>query len=240
MYIIVTDIFMMIIGIISYERVIRKINNIGEVIIKPSVDTNSGNNVKLLNVKNGVDTISNNSIEYILKQYDKNYMIQEKIKQHKTFEKLNPSCVNTIRINTYICEGKIYCSPISMRIGRNGSIVDNAHAGGLQIGIKEKGMLEKYAFSEYGQKFEKHPDTNVKFENYEIPKVLDMVKFTKKYHYKVPHMGIIAWDLTLDEEENIVIIETNIMCPSIWFPQYANGKAFFGENTEKMIRMLKE
>ena len=231
-------IIILIIGIISYENLIEKIRDIGEIIIKPSVDTNSGNNVKLLNIKNGIDIISNNSIESILNKYDKNYMIQEKIKQHKKYEKLNPSSVNTIRINTYICDEKIYCSPISMRIGRNGNIVDNVHAGGLQIGIKENGKLEKWAFTELGQKFEKHPDTNVKFENYEIPKINEMIDFTKKNHYKIPHMGIIAWDLALDEDENIVIIETNIACPSIWYPQYGNGNSFFEKNTEKMLRML--
>ena len=230
---------MMIIGIIDYNYAMEKIKNIGEVIIKPSVDSNSGRNVNLLNIKNGMDLNSNISMEEILKKYKENYIIQEKIHPNKQFSKLNPSSVNTIRINTYICEGKVYCAPLAMRIGRMGSIVDNAHAGGITIGIKNDGTLKKYAFLENGQKFDKHPDTNVKFEGYKIPKIPEMIELAKKYHYKIPHMGIIAWDLTLDEEEKIVIIEANISCPSIWFPQYVNGEGFFGDNTEKMIRMLK-
>ena len=231
---------MIIIGILSYEKVLEKLNNIGEVIIKPSIDTDSGNNVNLLNISKGIDINSNKKIEDILKQYKQNYLIQEKIKQHESFSKLNPTSVNTIRINTYICDGQVYCAPIAMRIGRNGNIVDNAHAGGIAVGINKNGNLRKYAFTEYGEKFDKHPDTNVIFENYKIPKINEMIEITKKYHHRIPHMGIIAWDLTLDENENIVIIEANISCPSIWFPQYVNGEAFFGENTEKMIRMLKK
>ena len=226
-------------GIIDKEKAINKIYNIGEVIIKPSVDSSSGNKVNLLNIKEGKDLISNMSINDILKEYGKNFIIQEKIKQHKDFSKINPSSVNTIRINTYICEGKVYCSPIVMRIGRDGKIVDNAHAGGIAVGLDENGILKKYAFSEMGEKFTKHPNTNIKFEGYKLPKIGEMVEFTKKYHYRVPHMGIIAWDLALDENENIVIIEINISCPGIWLPQYVNGQSFFGDNTEKMIRMLK-
>ena len=225
-------------GIITYDEALAKISNIGEVIIKPSVETSSGNNVDLLNIKDGIDEISGRGIEEIFKKYNMNYMVQEKLKQHESFAKLNPSSVNTIRINTYICEGKLYSSPIAMRIGRYGSIVDN---GNLFIGVKENGELRKFAFTKFdGQKFAEHPDTKIKFENYKLPMIPQMVNFAKKYHYKIPHMGIIAWDLALDKDENIVIIEANISCPSVWFPQYCNGEPFFGKNTEKMIRMLKE
>ena len=98
----------------------------------------------------------------------------------------------------------------------------------------------EYAFLQTGEKFDEHPDNHIKFKGYKIPRVLEMIEFAKSNHYRIPNMGIIAWDLTLDAEENIVIIETNIQCPSIWFPQYSTGEAFFGENTEKMIQMLKK
>lgn len=222
------------------EEALKKLKNIGKVIIKPSVDTSSGSNVCLLNIENGIDIISNKTINEILEKYKKNYMIQEVIKQHECLQKLNSSSVNTIRINTYVCDEKVYSSPVAIRIGRNGSIVDNAHAGGIQVGIKNDSTLRKYAFTEYGEKFEEHPDTKVKFENYKILRVQDMIEFAKRYHYKIPHMGIIAWDFTLDKDENIVLIETNITSPTVWFPQYTNGESFFGENTEKMIKKLKE
>ena len=120
-------------GIITYHEAIKKLENIGEVIIKPTIDTNSGNNVRLINIQNGQDIISHENIEEILKKYKSNFTIQEKIKPHPTFSKLNPTSINTIRVNTYICDGKVYASPTTMRIGRYGKIVDNAHGGGLQL-----------------------------------------------------------------------------------------------------------
>ena len=227
-------------GLIQYNDALERIKNIGEVIIKPSIDTSSGKSVRLLNIKNGIDSFTQKPIEQIFNEYNKNYMIQERIKQHEIFARLNRTSVNTIRINTYICEGRVYISPLIMRMGRNGSIVDNAHAGGIAVGIKDNGYLRRYSFTEYGEKYERHPDTGIKFDGYKLIKINEMIDFVKKYHYRIPHMGIIAWDLTLDEEENIVIIETNITCPGIWISQYCNAEPFFGENTEKMIRKLKE
>lgn len=224
-------------AIISKEEAADIIKNAGVVIIKPTVDTNSGNNVKLLNIKNGIDKVSGEKVEDILKEYGKNFIVQERIKPNKIFAKLNPSSINTVRINTYICDSKVHVAPISMRIGRDGNICDNAHAGGIQIGIKNSKLL-KFAMNDSGEKFDRHPDTGVIFENYSIPRVNDMIEFAKKYHYRVPHIGCIAWDFTVDEEGYIVLIETNMNCPTLWFPQYTTGDAFFGENTVKMIENL--
>ena len=200
-------------GIITYQKAVEILSNIGEVIIKPAIDSDSGTNVRLLNIKNGVDVNSNQPIEDILKKYKKNYLIQEKVIPHKALAKLYPNSINTIRINTYVCDA---------------------------VGITSDGKLMKYAFSQKGDKFEKHPNTNIKFEGYEIPKLKEMIEFTKKYHYRIHHIGIIGWDLTVDENNNIVIIEANASCPSLWFPQYCTGEGFFGENTEKMIKMLNQ
>ena len=109
---------------------------------------------------------------------------------------------------------------------------------GIAVGVKEDGTLRKYAFSEFGEKYERHPDSHIVFENYQLIRIPELIEFAKKYHHRVPHMGIIAWDFTVDEEENLIIIETNIACPGIWISQQVNGESFFGENTEKMIRML--
>ncbi len=225
-------------GIITLKKTIEILYNIGESVIKPSSDTSSGKNVRILNVENGIDSISNEHIEEILKKYGKNFVVQEKIKPHKDFAKLYPTAINTVRINSYICDGKVYIAPIALRLGRNNSYVDNSHAGGIAVGVTSEGKLMKYAFSQDGEKFDKHPNTNIVFENYQLPKIKEMIEFTKKNHYRFLHMGIVAWDLTVDENNNIVVIEANITAPSLWFPQYCTGEAFFGENTEKMIKML--
>lgn len=227
-------------GLIRRLDAVKLLKNKGELIIKPSIDTNSGDGVSLINIVGDVDELSGKTIDEIFDDYRDNFVVQKKIIQNKQFSRLNSSSVNTIRVNTYICDDKVYCSPVAMRIGRSGKVVDNAHAGGIHIGVTDDGKLMKYAFTEMGNKFSKHPDSKVVFENYFIPKIKEIKKFAIDNHYRIPHMGIIAWDFTVDNNDKIVLIEANISCPSIWLNQYPTGQAFFGDNTEKMINLIRK
>ena len=128
--------------------------------------------------------------------------------------------------------------PIVLRIGRNGSIVDNAHAGGLFIYISDDGILSKYAFSEKQDRFDRHPNSGVIFKNYKIDFITQLLNCSKKMHLNTPQLGVISWDLTIDENEKIVLIEANTRGQSIWFPQMSSGKPAFGDNTEKMLQII--
>jgi hypothetical protein len=44
----------------------------------------------------------------------------------------------------------------------------------------------------------------------------------------------------IDSDNNVTLIETNIVSQTIWFPQMGNGVAFFGDNTDKMIRLARK
>ena len=101
-------------------------------------------------------------------------------------------------------------------------------------------MLRKQAFSEYGESFEEHPDSRVVFEGYEIPGVQKLGEAAKRLHTRLPHLGIISWDLTLDENKTPVLIEMNLERQSAWFPQMVNGEPLFGDNTAKMLELIRK
>ena len=46
-------------------------------------------------------------------------------------------------------------------------------------------------------------------------------------------------DLTLDRDNVIVLIEVNTIGQTVWFPQMANGKSAFGDNTAEILHTLK-
>ena len=71
--------------------------------------------------------------------------------------KLHEDSVNTLRIAT-LHDGKepVVLSAV-VRMGANGSTVDNASNGGLFCGIKDNGHLTKYGYNRKGEAFEKHP-----------------------------------------------------------------------------------
>jgi len=229
-------------NIINGQEFVKINQNIGSAVIKPTIESSSGNSVQILYIEDGVDLLTGKSLTEILSTYRKNYIIQEKIKPHKSFKKIYKDSINTIRLITYTIEGEVYHAPISLRIGTGGSEVDNIHAGGLSITVADNGELNKYAYKlGYGEKkqqYEYHPNSNIKFENYSIPFIPEMINLGYKLHGATPHIGIASWDFTLDSKSNINLIEVNLLGQSVWFPQMLSGESLFGENTEDILKLI--
>jgi hypothetical protein len=176
----------------------------------------------------------------LLKIYKKDFLIQEIVKNSKDLYNMNPTSLNTFRVITYILKGKIYYMPIILRIGRNGKFLDNAHQGGIFIGVKDDGSLLRTAVSEFNEKYNSHTDTNIVFENYKISSFQKVIEAAIKLQSLIPHIGCINWDLTLDENEDVVLIEGYMIGGSFWLIQMAHGVSGFGENTAEVLRLVKE
>lgn len=222
-------------NIITKQEAEEIIKTIDECVIKPTTDSSSGEGVKLLK---GYKEIKNNFFNNLEYSYS---ILQEKIIQSVKLSNLNSSSVNTFRIMTYILDSQVYVSLITLRIGCRGSFVDNSHAGNLSIAVKKNGILEKIAYQGIGgteiHKYKKHPDSNIIFENYKIEEVKNIVKVVKKLHLKFPEIGVISWDITLDNNDIPVIIEANLLGQSAWF-QIVTKKSLFAGREEKMLKSL--
>ncbi len=230
-------------NIVSLDKAIELLRNIGEAVIKPTVDSSSGKNVCIIEMSHGKDKRTGKTAKEIIQKYKNNFIVQERIKPCIELETLYSSSINTIRVISYILNNSVHILPISLRIGGNGSEVDNIHAGGMSIGVKNDGTLRKYAYRlGYGDSFEKytqHPDTNVIFEGYKLSFIDDLIMTAKKLHGMTANIGIISWDFTIDNNGSIVVIEANYKGQSVWFPQMLSGEALFGENTANVLKLLK-
>lgn len=224
---------------ISSNQAIEILSSSGDLFIKPSIDTNSGIGCSIINVKNGVDTYSKESIEKLLKQYNGDFIVQRVVKCSDSIRKLYPNSVNTFRVTTYRWKDKIYYFPITMRLGMGGSNIDNAHAGGICVGIKDDGKLLKVAKTEFKKEYLQHPDTNVIFEDYQVLNFKRVIEDAKRMHTLIPQIGIIWWDYTIDENEDPVLIEANFFRGSNWSQQICHGTGVFEENTEEVLEWLK-
>ena len=129
--------------------------------------------------------------------------------------------------------------PIVMRFGQGGNKIDNAHAGGILVGVNDDGTLHKKSFTEFNDRLTEHPDTHIAFEGYKIPYVDKLINAAKKMHMLIPQLGCYNWDFTLNEKGNPVLIEVNIVGGSIWAAQMAHGKGVFGDKTAEVLQWLK-
>ncbi len=225
--------------IISYEEAVSVLDNIGECIIKPTLDSSSGDSVILCDFKSGLDRRSGKPVPEIIALYGENFIVQEKIVPSRTLMKLYPYSVNTFRVITYLVDDKIEHAPVTLSMGRGGNHVDNIQAGGLSVAVSDDGQLNEEGYTHFQETYKYHPDTGTVFEDLKLSKVEEIIEVAKKMHEKTPHMRMISWDITLDENEHVVLLEFNLYGQSVWFPQMVSGKSIFGENTEEMIKMIR-
>ncbi len=213
------------------ERAIKKCENLNDCIIKPSL-LSKGRGVKKLYIENGKDCISGKTVDEILTQYDKNYIIQEVVRQHPRMKVLNPSSLNTLRIMTYRSGMEILVVYVAVRIGRKDQILDNQTAGGISAQVNDQGQIAKYAFGAAGDDFVTTTDSGIILEGYEIPSYQEVIECVKKAHFDLPFFDIVGWDMAIGENGEPILIEWNAKVgPS----QTACGTGL-GKYTERIIK----
>jgi hypothetical protein len=152
------------------------------------------------------------NMEYSLAKFKdmiiSNFIIQERIHQHESLLKLHPYSVNSIRAITALYDGNPILLFSIFRVGNNGCSVDNWSNGGIMIGIDSKtGKLNKYGYLKpgSGRRVIKHPETNIVFENYQIPYFKQMKHLVITLHRYFYGIHSIAWDVAITETGPIVI-----------------------------------
>ncbi len=218
---------------VSEIEAINLCQNMDGVIIKPTMEM-QGNGVKLLKIKDGKTNVNDLTIGELFKQYNRNFLIQERVRQHKDIAALNPTSVNTMRILTYRSGMEVLIIYSVIRIGRSGQVIDNQCAGGISTAITKDGKLGKSAFGGYTEDNILVTDTGITLDGYQLPSYDKAIEFVKRLHMKLPYFNIIGWDVSIEENGDPILIEYNTN-PGLSQSAFCSG---MGENTERIIREL--
>lgn len=142
---------------------------------------------------------------------DNDYLFQAVVRQHEGMSALYPHSLNTLRV--LVGQDESGARPLSaiVRMGSDGRPVDNAHAGGIFVGVDlETGRLKRHGHQLYfygGRRYERHPDTGVVFEGYEVPHFGAVVDVVRRAHEWLPH-PYAGWDIGVTPD-GPVIVECN-------------------------------
>lgn len=143
--------------------------------------------------------------------------------QHEDMEQLHKDSVNTIRLFTLRDSNSSTTILIAaaLRMGRDGSFVDNHSAGGILAPVDvNSGVAFASAEDFYGRRYAFHPDSNTKIVGFKIPnwkKVLKMVNEASQIA-TVPYVG---WDVAI-RTNDCILIEANYK-PMVNVIQTADG-----------------
>lgn len=231
----------------SIDQVISEIPaEIDRLIVKKSIDSSSGKGVVFFQrdidgLFKEVSTKYPLSNDYLKRFFLENYVVQKVMKQSAFMSQFCKTSVNTIRIAVYnsVKTNKPCVISAIIRIGQDGSLVDNAHAGGMFVGVNSNGILGKFCCNQYGEKKQVFNGIDFDKQEFKIPNYEKVKVFAEKVAGAMYHQRLIALDIMLDDKDEPVLIEYNIRAFGIWAFQFTNGSGF-GKYTDEVIEYCRE
>ncbi len=192
------------------EELFDKYNDAKSVIIKKTVAGSCGSNIyKLYNNQLGADNeLVNNIYHEVVRS---GFIFQRTLTQHPDLDKLNPSCLNTIRIDTFIDkEGNSEVISAYLRMSTSNKFIDNVSSGGCSVGINiETGRLKEFGYAPIksaGVKIlVKHPVTGVIFKNLQVPFFEQVKELVIRTSLAMPALRLVGWDIGISKEGPVLI-----------------------------------
>ncbi len=169
----------------------------------------------------GVDKLKVKDIKDINKKYEelikqRQYLIEEEIKQHDILEKINKFAVNNVRIITILKDNEVHILERVLRI--NDGSTDTISCIDIQARLDDEGNFICDMVDDELVKYEKHPVTGFPFRSVKVPFMKETLELVKKAAKAVPDTRFIGWDIAITPT-GPDIIEANPF-PSITNYQY--------------------
>ena len=190
----------------------------------------------------GIELVDFDSLKIKPKQYfeslisEGKWLLEELVKQDSQMAVFNKTSVNTIRCMTLRTDDGIVIPYCILRTGREGSIVDNGGSGGVLMGVNVKtGITDTNGYDEFGEIYEKHPDSGIDLKGFQVPRWEEMTSFCKEAAKKCKTLGYLAWDMALTEK-GWLVIEVNEV-GQILLPQMVYEKGLKKQFTGYLNKM---
>ena len=161
------------------------------------------------------ELLSKNDIEF-----------EEVVQQNAFLSQFNPDSVNTFRFLTLNINQKCTLLSTFLRMGAKGAYVDNLSGGsGVLVGINSDGVINSFGINKHFEKKYESP-SGIKFEGITVPNFEKITNQIIDFHKKIPYANLFGWDVTIDKEENPIVIEVNLDSALIEAHQIFNGPVF--------------
>lgn len=129
-------------------------------------------------------------------------LLEAYIRQHPDMAALNPTSVNTVRIVTVRCNGKVMIVGAGLRCGGKDAYLDNFHQGGSAYPIDlDTGIITGRGRDVLGHAiYLRHPATGHIMPGFQIPHWETLKKTVCQAALLPPHVGYVGWDVAVTEQ----------------------------------------
>lgn len=229
-------------------NIVQNIKTNSYLVLKPGTETGGGDNVMFLEkTTDGFYILNSNrgiSCAHLLNtmkyEYSGNFIFQDKIVQHEYFHNFNHSSLNTVRLYTYrsVKDESIIPLHAYIRFGKSGSLVDSSSQGGRTCGVFMDGTLNSFAIGKYGEKYLDIDWVNLN-NGKPVPKFLEMKQLANEIAPVFRFHRLLGFDFSLDENEDIRLLEVNNLYIGV-INQQMNTGPLFGEYTDDVIEFCRK
>ena len=133
--------------------------------------------------------------------------------QHEQMNRLNPDCVNSVRILTYTDRDNVHMLLSTARSAAGEGIVDNFGSGGMSVAVDLKtGMFTADGIGQDFRRIAKHPLTGTVLKGFQVPnwdKALEITERAARRAYTLPQCRWVGWDLAFLKDGDVAILEGN-------------------------------
>ncbi len=166
-----------------------------------------------------------------------NCVVQAPVRQHAFFDRFVSGPVATIRIVTVKePDGKVGARASYLKLGRKDAAWIAAGQSVKVAVVGDDGDLDTLGYTKDWRCWPHHPDTRTSFQNRRIPMFKEAVERCVQLHASVPHLHVIGWDVAIDDDRRVRLLESNGYHCGIRFPEAAMGPCFIGLNWERLGR----
>lgn len=164
-----------------------------------------------------------------------NGLFQQVIQPHRLFETFVKHSVATLRITTvYKDDGEVSVRACHLRMGSGEETHVQARSQ-IRVPIHiESGAFHDRGYTAEWRETRIHPASHMGFAGNVIPAFSACVRTVTELHQKVPYTRCIGWDVTVDREENVRLLEWNAEHNGIKFSEATQGPCFADLGWERL------
>ena len=185
----------------------------------------------------GVRFFSRDSFDPGLLQELPNEVFQTRIVQHPTLAQFAPSSVATLRLTTAVTDLSDYqlrAAYLRLGTGTDTHVQSRSH---VRVAVDtETGALADDGFASNWRTIERHPDSHVAFKGISVPEYRKCVQSVLELHRYMPTVQCIGWDVAVDADNRVQVMEWNGYHNDIKFSEATQGPCFTDLGWENLWR----
>ncbi len=149
------------------------------------------------------------------------------VDQHNVFKEFGSEAVATVRITTVVDgQGDVSVRTCYLRLGREGEFFVRSKSN-IRIPVDiVTGELSENGYLSTWAPTKDHPDSQRRFQSIKIPMFQACVSTAVELHKKVPFAKCVGWDLTVDVDDNVRVMEWNGFLNATGFSEATQGPCF--------------